>query len=137
MEPGLVFQGNRIDGVDRVAGADPATDRDQKGGASARANDDVRYSRRAVQVVPLLQLSLLAFDDQETFAGENEEALLMVLSVVERDRLPRPDDTEIEAKLGEALTLLEVAVHAGGSAVVPLHLANVADEPTPHKSVTL
>jgi len=82
-----------------------------------------------MEVIPLRQRALLAFDDQQTLAGEDEEPFLMVLAVVDRDRLTRPHHAEVEAELGEPLALLEVAVHAEPAGVVPLDVAHVPDEP--------
>ncbi len=56
----------------------------------------------------------------------------MVFSVIHRHPLSRPDNTEVEAKLGEALAPLEIAVYARGTAVVPLNIADAADEPAAH-----
>jgi hypothetical protein len=56
----------------------------------------------------------------------------MVFSVVHRHPLSRPDKTKVEAKLGKALALLEIAVYARVTAVVPLNIADVPDEPVAH-----
>lgn len=56
----------------------------------------------------------------------------MVFSVVHRHPLSRPDNTEVETKLGKALALLEIAVYARVTAVVPLNIADVPDEPVAH-----
>jgi hypothetical protein len=124
-----MLHGDRINGVYGVAGADAPAHGDEEGWAVACADDDVRHPRRAVEVIPLLQGSLLALDDEQAFARKDEEALLVFLAVVHRNWLSRPYDSEVEAELREALALLEVAVHAELTAVIPLNVADVPNEP--------
>ena len=45
---------------------------------------------------------LLALDDQQAFAGEDEEVLLRLLAVVHAARLARAQDADVDAELAEA-----------------------------------
>jgi hypothetical protein len=54
-----------------------------------------------VHEVPRPERPLLAFDEQQALAGEDEEPLLVGLRVVEPARLSRLEHLEREADLGE------------------------------------
>ena len=69
--------------------------------ALARSDEDVLGARRAVDEVPGPQAALLALDQEQTLAGEDEEVLLGVLAVVHAVRLPRREDGDRVADLGE------------------------------------
>ena len=122
-------QGNVVHRIHRVAGPDTPADGNQERRLVSRPDDDVLDPGRTMEVVPLLEPPLLALDDQQALAREDEEALLVILAVVHRHRLPRPDDAEIEAELVEVHATLEVAVHTELAAVEPLHVTDVPDEP--------
>src|SRR5690242_20616128 len=72
---------------------------------------------------------LLAFDDRQALAGEDEEALLVGLAVVHGDGLAGPHDREVEAELVEVLVALEVARDAERTLLVPVRVADVRDVP--------
>src|SRR4051794_22620585 len=55
------------------------------------ADEPVLGVRRAVHEVPGLQPPLLAFDEEDALAGEDEEVLLVGLAMVTAARLPGPD----------------------------------------------
>src|SRR6185312_3580436 len=129
LDAGLVRERRRIDGVDDFVRAGPAADGDQEGRAVAGADDDVIGVGRAMQVVPLLHRVLLAFDDRQAFAGEDEEPLLVGLAVVHGDGLAGPHDGVVETELVEALVALEVARDPERTLVVPVRVADVADVP--------
>jgi hypothetical protein len=66
-----------------------------------------------MEEVPGSQGPLLALDDQQRFAGKQQEVLLVVLPVVDRHRLARPENLDVDAELREvraALETLELAV---------------------------
>jgi hypothetical protein len=93
-----------------------------------------------VEVVPLLQRALLALDDQQALAAENEEALLRVLGVVEALRLAGLEHVQAQAELGEGVVPLEAADRAVPVGVLPVRLACVQDEPAfalRHEAVAL
>ena len=75
-----------------------------------------------------LQRTLLALDQQQALAGQDEEILLVLLAVVHARRLPRLEDADVEAELREALIAFEARV---GTVVTlePARLAGVDDEP--------
>jgi hypothetical protein len=54
-----------------------------------------------VKEIPLPQRTLLTLDDQQRLAGEHEEVLLIVLEVVHRHRLTRPEASKIDPELPE------------------------------------
>ena len=81
--------------------------------------------------VPRPEKALLAFDEQEAVAGEDEEVLLGVLAVVHAVRLTRPEDPDAEAEFLEAVIgVLEAAVAAEDGVFVPAGSARVDDEAT-------
>jgi hypothetical protein len=49
-----------------------------------------------VHEVPLSKRSLLAFDDEQRFAGQDEEVLLVGFPVVHRHRLPGPEQRDVD-----------------------------------------
>src|SRR5438067_7475093 len=54
-----------------------------------------------MEVVPLPQPALFLLDDQYALARQHEEALLRRLGVVERVRVARPEDAEVDAHVLE------------------------------------
>jgi hypothetical protein len=82
-----------------------------------------------VHEVPGAQPPLLALDEQQALAAQDEEVLLRPLAVVEAERLPRFEDVQVQAELPEAALALEVAVEAERAGVVPAALRGVEDEP--------
>ncbi len=73
---------------------------------------------------------LLALDEQERLAGEDEEVLLVGLPVVHRHRLAGPEHEEVDPELRELVRVaLEVAERPARAAVAPLRLTRVDDEP--------
>ena len=95
----------------------------------AGTNDDVLRACRAVHEVPLAQRALLSLDDQEGFAGEHEEILLIGLPVVHRHGLARSKHGEVDAELREVGLALEPADRGAALGVAPPRLARVDDEP--------
>src|SRR5206468_4971139 len=83
---------------------------------------------------PGAQLSLLAFDDQNGFARDDEEVLLIGLPVVHGHRFARPEHERIDAELFELPLALEIVQdRADGAAAVdvtPLRIAHVEGEPS-------
>src|SRR5262249_33418239 len=113
---------------------------------SPRHEDDARFvsygekavgdAGWAVDEVPWPQLVLLAFDDDDTRAGENEEVFLVVeLAVVLRAALPRLEHRQVVANLLEPTSVaLERADVAHRLAGHPRQVADVCDERTIHTS---
>jgi hypothetical protein len=82
-----------------------------------------------VHEVPLLQPPLLALDQKQALAGEDEEVLLLVLAVIHARGLPRLEDADVETDLLEArVRALEARVGAEVT-VLPDGLLRVQDEP--------
>ena len=81
-----------------------------------------------MDVVPLPQRPLFAFDDQQRLAREDEKALLVGLPVVHRHRLAGTEHEEIDADL-RIVVGNELRNEATPRALPPLQLAEVADEP--------
>src|SRR3954447_4081359 len=88
---------------------------------------------RAMHEVPCAQRPLLAFDDQNCFARNDEQVLLIGLPVVHGHRLARVQDERIDAELVGLRLVFEVVEHeADGAAALgmtPRGVAHVADEP--------
>jgi hypothetical protein len=57
--------------------ARPRADHEEHAGLLAGADEDVLGPGGSVDEVPLRQPALLAFDEQDALAGEDEEALLL------------------------------------------------------------
>ena len=59
-------------------------------------------------MLPLACQGALAFDDQDRFARDDEEAFLIGLLVVQRHRLARPEHKRIDTELFESPRTFEV-----------------------------
>src|SRR6185295_7846721 len=68
------------------------------------ANEDVLGLGRAVHEVPRAQGALLALDDEHALAREDEEVLLVALAVVDPAGLPRLEDGQRDADMGNAIS---------------------------------
>ncbi len=98
-------------------------------GPSPAPDEDVLGPGRAVHEVPGLQQALLAFDDQQALAGEDEEVLLRVLAVVHAVRAPWAQDPDADPDLVEAnLVALELRVGVELTRE-PARVAHVQHEP--------
>jgi hypothetical protein len=87
-----------------------------------------------VHEVPLPERTLLPLDDQQRFAFEDEEILLVVLPVVHRHRLARLEQRQVDPELDEIRSALEtraleLAQDPAAAALPPVCLARVDDEP--------
>ena len=82
-------EGELRDRVEDRASRSASPGHEDDAGAVTRADDDVLGSGRAVEEVPRAERALLALDEQQALAGENEEVLLGLLFVVEAVRLTR------------------------------------------------
>src|SRR5215217_3633737 len=67
----------------------------------ARADEDVLRLRRAVDEVPRAKPPLLALDQQHALACDDDEVLLVRLTVIEAARLSRLQHAERESNLPE------------------------------------
>jgi hypothetical protein len=75
--------------------------KDNAGRVSA-PDDYVLRLGRAVHEIPLLQRPLLALDDQQRLAGEDEKVFLVGFPVVHPDRLTRREHIETDSDLGNS-----------------------------------
>jgi len=96
----------------------------------SRSDDDVLGPRRAVEEVPGLKRTLLALDDQQALALQDEEGFFPLFGVVHRHRLAGQEPVEVDAELREVrfAPALEGAV-AAELVVDPACVACVDDEP--------
>jgi len=78
-----------------------------------------------VHEVPGFELPLLTLNQEPALAREHEEVFLIRLTVINRARLPRPEDSQIEADLREGQ--VRVLEPATGSVPVVRHPGGVAD----------
>src|SRR4029450_1128470 len=114
-----------------VDGLVPRADR-QHDAPAACAHDHVVRVRRAMQKVPGFHRTLLALDDRERLAGQDEEVLLVGLPVIHRHRLAWPEHLDIDPELVEVGRLVEAfepRERAASPALEPERLARVDDEP--------
>jgi hypothetical protein len=82
-----------------------------------------------VEEVPRVQLALLALDDQQTGAGQDEKPLLRILSVIPPQRLTRLEEVDVDAELPERPLALEVAGEAERPVIPPAAVPCVEHEP--------
>ena len=82
--------------------------------------------------IPGTQQPLLAFDQQQALAAENEEVFLRTFAVVQAVRLTRLQHVQVDPELLEAGLALECAIEPEVARIVPLRLASVDDEPAAH-----
>jgi hypothetical protein len=82
-----------------------------------------------VDEIPCPERPLLAFGDQERFAREDEEVLLIVLVVVHGHRLPGTEDADVEAQLRPLDVSLEECELAQRAIVSPARILRVEDKP--------
>ena len=127
--PAPCFDAVSFDGIDDASALPPRSHSHHDARTVAGADEDVLRPGRAVHEVPRFQRSLLAFDDQQALAGEDEEVLLRVLAVVHAVRLPWAEDADADPDLVEAdLVALELRVGIE-LAREPACVAHVQDEP--------
>ena len=67
-----------------------------------------------MEEVPGAKRARLTFDDEEAFAGHDEKALLVALTVVQAEGTPRLEHADVEPQLPERPLALEVARHFQG-----------------------
>jgi hypothetical protein len=82
-----------------------------------------------VKEVPRPERDLLTLDEEQALSGEDEEALLVPLAVIEAHRLAGQEPVEIDPDLAERPLAFEVAIHAQWAPVTPPAPARVEDEP--------
>src|SRR5262249_6488306 len=115
----LVRERQRLHGVDEpLAPAAPA-DRENDGRPGPGTDDDVVRAAGAVDEIPGPQRALLAFDEQQALAGEDQKAFLRALAMVEPERLAGLEDVDVDPELAEGPLALEVAVEAEAPGVEP------------------
>ena len=112
------------------------SNRDHEARTASRSDDDVLRVGWAVHEIPRAELSFPALDDQEGFARDDQECLLIGLPVIHRHRLTRHEHERVDAELvGLATPAFEiVADDADCSAAVgvtPFGVAHVEDVPSP------
>src|SRR3954454_7424889 len=103
--------------------------RDDDAGPVSRADDHVARPGRTVHEVPRAQGALIALDDQQPFARDDEEVLLVRLPVIHRHRLARPEREHVDAELLELVVVSEYAHAASTLGRTPARSAGVDDEP--------
>jgi hypothetical protein len=87
-------------------------------------------ARRAVDEIPRPKVAFLGLDEQQAFAGEDEEVLLVGLSVIKAARLSGRDHRQRESHVGEGrrVVALEGAGRAEHLAREPRRLQDVDHE---------
>src|SRR3954469_4499828 len=125
-----VLRGRGLDGVeDRRAGRARAVHED-RAGPVAGADGDVARAGRRVQVVPLLHPPLLALDDRDALARQDEEALEVVLLVVVARRVAGPEDVHADPEaVGLVVRRAEAAPRPAARHRGPADLRQVEDVP--------
>src|SRR5581483_2982289 len=122
--------GGRVHGVVNALGGRAGAGHQDRARPVPGADEDVLGPRRAVQVVPLPQAALLALDDRDALAGQDEEPLLVGLRVVAPVRLPRLDYVDVHAVLPEpGIVGLERAPDPLVGVPPPARLREVEHEP--------
>src|SRR6185295_14397487 len=107
--------GARVDDAGVLGPAVARAGHEDRARPVAGADEDVLGLGRAVHEVPRAQRALVALDDEQAFAREDEEVLLVALAVVDPARLPRLQDRQRHADVGKRdLVALEDAGGAEG-----------------------
>src|SRR5439155_18393493 len=119
-----------LDGVPELLVRPSRPDHQDQTRPRAGTDENMLGPRRAVHEVPLRELPLLALDNEETLAGEDEEVLLRALAVVHAVGLPGLEDADVQSELGEARLAFEDARAAEFVALEPRGIAGIEDEPT-------
>src|SRR5690348_12463175 len=88
----------RVDEVLDLGVRRARADHHQLARAVAGTDRDVRRPRGRVQEVSRAHPALLALDDRDALAREDEEALLLALPVVVARRIARPQDVDAPAE---------------------------------------
>ena len=121
--------------IDRVATPAGArlvlarTHGEDAGRPGSSAHDYVLRPGRAVDEIPLPQGSLIALDDQQRVAEEDEKILLIGFPVVHPHRLAGSQHEEVDADLREVGLAIERQARAAPVAVEPARLSRVEHEP--------
>src|SRR5437867_1729646 len=93
--------------------------------AVARPDEAVLGAGRAMHEVPRFERPLLALDQQKALAGEDEEVLLVGLTVIPPARLTRLEYGEREADVGEGCVV--ALEDAGGAERLVRHPRSIRD----------
>ena len=96
--------------------------------AAAGADDHMLCPGGTVDEVPLPERPLLALDDEQGFAGKDEEVLLVRLPVVHRHRFTRAEHDDADTELWEVRLAVESQNRLPLPAV-PTGRSGVEDEP--------
>src|SRR4051812_36848429 len=91
-----VLRRRRLDRVEDLRAGRARAVHQDRARPVAGADRDVPRAGRRVQVVPRAHPALLALDDRDAFAGEDKEALEVVLLMVEARRVARPQDVHAD-----------------------------------------
>jgi hypothetical protein len=132
LDSGAMPNGGRIDGIRAPADARrsiPSLNSQNNAGTRPRAQHDVTCSWWAMNEVPRPQRVLFPFDDQEAFARENQEILLVGLPVILRHRLPRIKHAEVDSDLLEPDLTFKLAHRRTARRMMPTSLARVENKP--------
>src|SRR4051794_7518063 len=126
-----VFERQLVPRVDDRVLSRPRAGHEDRARPLAGSDERVLRPGRAVHEVPRFQVPVLALDQEQALAVEDEEVLLVRLAVVAASGLARLEDGDREAELRPALQVL-VLEHAGVAergARHPVGVADVDDEP--------
>jgi hypothetical protein len=97
--------------------------------SSSCADDGVLRLGWAMHEVPLPQRPLLALDDQQRLAGQDEEVLLVGFPVVHAHRLARREHIETDSNLRKGRFAFEAQTLSSPLLVAPRAVTGVEDEP--------
>src|SRR5207247_9622046 len=111
--------------------ARPRADRDRDTRLLTGRDHHVVGVGRAVEVVPRLHEPLLALDEEDALACDDQETLLIRLAVVHARGLARPEDADVEADLVETEigALAQPGIDAHFVRIAPDRLARIDDVP--------
>src|SRR5579862_6053721 len=129
LDAGAVPERRLVTRVEDHVGPETVADREDERRAAPRTDDRVRRAGWTVKVVPRAQLHLMPLDDEQALAAQDEEALLIVLTVVHRHRLARLQHREVDAELGKALAVLVELARRAELILLPARLAHAAHPP--------
>src|SRR3954447_11330284 len=130
LHAGRMLQRRLVARVEDHVGTNPVPDGQHEREPFPGADDRVRRVGRTVEVVPLLQRHLLALDDQQALAAEDEKTLLVRLLVVHRHRLAGLQRRQVDAEFREPFLVLVELARRAELVLLPAELPDALDPPT-------
>src|SRR5207302_2550357 len=129
VDTGAVPERRRFDEVGEPPPPAARADREHDRRPVSCTDDHVRRPAGTVEEVPRFERPLLALDEEQALARQHQEPFLVVLAVIQPERLAGLEDVQVDAELLERSLSLEIAAGSERPVVAPATLAGVEHEP--------